>query len=82
MSNQRILAFAGSAREASVNKQLVRVAAEGARAAGAEVTVLDLRELPMPLYDGDLEERDGIPANALEFKRQETFSIHNGTRRG
>ena len=65
----RILAFAGSARQASFNKKLVRVAAEGARAAGAEVTIVDLRDLPMPLYDGDLEEREGIPENALELMR-------------
>jgi len=34
----RILAFAGSARRDSLNKKLVRVAAEHARAAGGEVT--------------------------------------------
>jgi NAD(P)H-dependent FMN reductase len=65
----RILAFAGSAREASLNKKLVRVAAEGARAAGAEVTLIDLRDLPMPIYDGDLEEAEGLPPNARELKR-------------
>ena len=65
----KILAFAGSAREASLNKQLVRAAAEGARAAGAEVTVIDLRDLPMPIFDGDLEEREGLPDGARELKR-------------
>jgi NAD(P)H-dependent FMN reductase len=65
----RVLAFAGSAREASFNKKLVRVAADGAREAGAGVTVLDLRDLPMPIYDGDLEERDGLPENARAFKQ-------------
>ncbi|NJM63909.1 MAG: NAD(P)H-dependent oxidoreductase, partial [Oscillatoriales cyanobacterium RU_3_3] len=39
MTNQpKILAFAGSTREASYNKMLVKVAAAGAKAAGAEVT--------------------------------------------
>lgn len=65
----KILAFAGSTREASYNKKLVKVAAEGARAAGAEVTYLDLRDLPMPLYDGDLEEKEGLPENARKFKK-------------
>ena len=64
-----ILAFAGSTRIDSYNKKLVRVAADGARAGGATVTYLDLRDLPMPLYDGDLEASEGIPANAKAFKR-------------
>ena len=41
----KILAFAGSARKDSYNKKLVAVAAEGARKAGAEVTLIDLAEL-------------------------------------
>jgi NAD(P)H-dependent FMN reductase len=69
MTQPRILAFAGSARRESYNKKLVRVAAEGARREGAEVTLLDLRDLPLPLYDGDLEAADGLPPNAVELKR-------------
>jgi chromate reductase len=64
----KILAFAGSAREASYNKKLVKIAAEGAKAAGAEVTYLDFRHLPMPIYDEDLEAQEGIPENALKLK--------------
>lgn len=64
----RILAFAGSLRTGSFNKLLVRVAAEGARAAGAEVTLLDLRELPMPIYDADIETERGIPENGKRLK--------------
>ena len=52
----KILAFAGSTRTESWNKKLIRVAAEGARAEGAEVTLVDLRDFPMPLYDGDLDQ--------------------------
>jgi NAD(P)H-dependent FMN reductase len=69
MSAPKILAFAGSTRQGSYNKKLVKIAAESARAAGAEVTLVDLRDFPMPLYDGDLEEKEGIPAKALELKR-------------
>lgn len=65
----KILAFAGSLRTGSFNKKLVRIAAEGARAAGAEVTLLDLRDLPMPIYDGDIEREQGLPPNAKAFKR-------------
>ena len=68
MSAQKILAFAGSTRTESFNKKLVKIAAAGARAAGAEVTYVDLRDLPMPLYDGDLETKEGIPPNAQQFK--------------
>jgi NAD(P)H-dependent FMN reductase len=64
----RILAFAGSAREGSFNKMLVRIAAAGAERAGAVVTFIDLYDLPMPLYDADLESAKGIPANAMKFK--------------
>ena len=47
---------------------LVRVAGAGAEKAGADVTYVDLRDLPMPIYDADLESADGIPVNALKFK--------------
>lgn len=72
----RILAFAGSAREGSLNRKLVRIAAEGARAAGADVTLLELRDYPLPLYDGDLEAREGLPAHARRLK--EIFLAHEG----
>ena len=47
----RILAFAGSARKDSFNKKLVQIAAQGAREAGADVTCIDLKDFPMPLFD-------------------------------
>jgi chromate reductase, NAD(P)H dehydrogenase (quinone) len=64
----KILAFAGSARTDSLNKKLVGIAAQGARDGGAEVTVVDLRDYPMPLYDGDLEAREGFPETVVRFK--------------
>lgn len=64
----RILAFAGSTRTQSWNKKLVRAGAEAVRAAGAEVTLIDLRDLPMPLYDGDLEAAGGLPDAARKLK--------------
>jgi NAD(P)H-dependent FMN reductase len=69
MSNVRIVAFAGSLRSGSFNKKLIKIAASGARAAGAEVTEIDLRDIPMPLYDGDVEREHGLPPNAKVFKR-------------
>ncbi|WP_334838330.1 NADPH-dependent FMN reductase [Nostoc sp.] len=67
-STPKILAFAGSTRIDSYNKKLVKIAADGAKAAGAEVTYLDLRDLPLPLFDEDLEAQEGLPANARTFK--------------
>jgi chromate reductase, NAD(P)H dehydrogenase (quinone) len=72
----KVLAFAGSTRTASFNKKLVKVAAEGARRVGVTVTFLDLRDLPLPLFDEDLEERDGLPENAKKLKA--LFIEHHG----
>lgn len=69
MSEVRILAFAGSTRQNSWNKKLIRVAVAGAKSAGASVTLVDLARYPMPLFDGDLEDQRGIPEKALEFKQ-------------
>ena len=64
----RILAFAGSLRKGSHNRKILLVAADGARAAGGDVTRIDLRDYPLPAYDADLEEEAGLPASATELK--------------
>ncbi|MBI1215916.1 MAG: NADPH-dependent FMN reductase [Alphaproteobacteria bacterium] len=76
MAPVKILAFAGSARKDSLNKKLIRIAAEGARAAGAEVTLLDMREYELPMYDGDCEAELGLPDKAKELKK--IFEAHDG----
>lgn len=69
MSNgPRILAFAGSLRKNSFNKRLVRIAADGARKAGADVTVIDLATYPLPVFDEDLEKAEGVPDSAIKLK--------------
>lgn len=68
VNKAKILCFAGSTRNQSVNKKLVKVAMQAAQDAGAEVTYIDLKDLPMPLYDGDLEAEQGLPDNAKKFK--------------
>ncbi len=75
-TSPRILAFSGSARKDSFNKKLLRVAVRAAEEAGAEVTLLDMAEYSLPLYDGDLESRDGLPTNAAKLKR--LFLDHDG----
>lgn len=72
----KILAFAGSTRTDSYNKKLARVAGAGAAAAGATVTVVDLRDYPLPLFDEDLEAAEGLPENARKLR--ELFLDHDG----
>mgnify|MGYP000877109154 CR=1 FL=1 len=71
----RILVFAGSTRRESVNRGLARVAADRLAAAEARVTLLELAEYPLPLYDGDLEAASGLPENALMLKQ--VFIAHD-----
>ncbi len=68
MPASKILAFAGSTRTGSFNKQLAALAADAARQVGAEVTLIDLRDLALPLFDQDLEEASGLPEGAKRFK--------------
>jgi len=65
----KILAFAGSTRAGSLNKKIVKITAHAASAAGADVTVIDLRDYPLPIYDGDDEVANGVPLNALKLKQ-------------
>ncbi len=72
----KILVFGGSLRRDSVNQKLAAVAAAGARAAGAEVTLIALRDFPMPIYDGDIEAASGLPEQARRLKA--LFREHHG----
>ena len=72
----RILVFAGASRRDSHNKTLARLAATLTEQAGAQVTLLDLATLPMPLYDGDGESQSGVPENAIKFK--DLLKSHDG----
>lgn len=56
MKTPRILALGGSLRAASFNQKLAAIAARGARGAGAQVTLIRLRDFPMPLYDQEIED--------------------------
>ena len=68
MTKPKILAFAGSTRADSHNKKLIKIASTGATESGADVTIIDLRDFPLPIYDGDLEQKDGLPSNARKLK--------------
>ncbi|HLM61364.1 MAG TPA: NAD(P)H-dependent oxidoreductase [Pyrinomonadaceae bacterium] len=72
----KILAFAGSLREHSYSKRVVKTAMKGAEKAGAGVIFVDLRDYPMPLYNADEHEQNGFDANALRF--QKLLGEHDG----
>ncbi|MBA4123356.1 MAG: NAD(P)H-dependent oxidoreductase [Acidobacteria bacterium] len=72
----KILAFACSLREHSYSKRVVKTAVKGAEVAGAEVTYIDLRDYPMPIYNADDHEKNGFDANAL--KLQKLLNEHDG----
>lgn len=72
----KILGFAGSYREHSFNKRVLAVAAEGARNAGAEVTIIDLRDFPLPIFCADGIENGEFDANALRL--QDLMAAHDG----
>jgi chromate reductase, NAD(P)H dehydrogenase (quinone) len=63
----RILAFSGSARKESLNKKLLAAVVEATRTAGGDVTLVDFTDFPMPLYNGDLEDAEGMPPNAQKL---------------
>jgi len=64
-----ILALAGSLRTYSINRKLLNIGVEQLHEAGANVVLVDLRDYPLPLYDGDLEEEHGVPQAARELRR-------------
>ena len=71
----KILAFAGSLREHSYNKRVLNIAVGGAREAGGDVTLIDLRDYPMPVFNFDNYETK-FDAHALRF--QDLLSDHDG----
>ena len=63
----RILAFSASSRKESLNRKFLGNAVSAATAAGCDVTLLDLNDFVLPLYNGDLEDSSGMPANAARL---------------
>jgi chromate reductase, NAD(P)H dehydrogenase (quinone) len=75
-SNTKLLFLAGSARAGSLNVKLAQLAAAIASANGLPATFADLGDYPLPLYDGDLETKSGLPENAAKLKA--LMLIHKG----
>lgn len=65
----KLLALAGSTRTDSLNKRLLQAVVDLVPDGDAEVNLIDLRDYPLPLFDGDLEVQEGIPDNAMTLKQ-------------
>lgn len=76
MSKPKILAFSGSSRNASFNQRLVENAARAAEDAGADVTLINLGDFPMPIMNQDVEREEGQPEHATRLKQ--LFIEHDG----
>jgi NAD(P)H-dependent FMN reductase len=72
----KILAFSGSLRKDSYNKKLVRIAAKGAQSSGGVITLVDLNDYPLPLFNEDLEKEQGLPEPGRKLKA--LFLSHQG----
>jgi chromate reductase, NAD(P)H dehydrogenase (quinone) len=76
MAALKILVIPGSLRTGSLNARLAAVAAYELAQAGAEVTRISLADFPLPIYDGDLQAKSGVPKNAVNLKRM--IGAHHG----
>jgi chromate reductase len=76
MSALKILVIPGSLRSGSHNAKLAMAAAHEFALAGADVTRISLADFPLPIYDGDLQAKSGVPKNAVNLKRM--IGSHHG----
>jgi NAD(P)H-dependent FMN reductase len=72
----KILVIPGSLRTGSLNAKLAAAVAHELALAGAEVSRLSLGDFPLPIYDGDLQGKSGVPKHAVNLKRM--MSAHHG----
>src|SRR5881275_3750517 len=72
----KILVIPGSLRSGSLNVQLAAAAAQEFVRAGADVTRISLGDFPLPIYDGDLQSKSGVPKHAVNLKRM--IGAHHG----
>jgi len=68
MRLMRIVTIPGSLRKGSYNRKLIALANEALTKAGVEVDAVDLKEFPLPPYDGDIEAETGLPDAAWTLK--------------
>jgi NAD(P)H-dependent FMN reductase len=76
MSALKILVIPGSLRTGSLNARLAAVAVHELAQSGAEITRISLADFPLPIYDGDLQAKSGVPKHAVNLKRM--IAAHHG----
>ena len=76
MAVLKILVIPGSLRTGSLNAKLAAAIAHEVAQAGAEVARISLADFPLPIYDGDLQAKSGVPKNAVNLKRM--MGAHHG----
>ena len=76
MSALKILVIPGSLRTGSLNARLAAAIAHELALSGTEVTRISLSDFPLPIYDGDLQSKSGVPKHAVNLKRM--MSAHHG----
>ena len=72
----KILIIPGSLRTGSLNVKLAAAAAHELARSEVELTRISLGDFPLPIYDGDLETKSGVPKNAVNLKR--LIGAHQG----
>lgn len=76
MSALKILVIPGSLRSGSLNAKLAAVLAHELAQLGADVGRISLGDFPLPIYDGDLQAKSGVPQQAVNLKRM--IGAHHG----
>src|SRR5215470_5386362 len=76
MAALKILVIPGSLRTGSLNAKLAATIAHELVATGVEVTRISLSDFPLPIYDGDLQAKSGVPKHAVNLKRM--MGSHHG----
>ena len=76
MSAPKILIIPGSLRTGSHNAKLAAVAAYEFVQAGVDVNRISLADFPLPIFDGDLHAKSGVPKSAVNLKRM--IGAHQG----
>jgi chromate reductase, NAD(P)H dehydrogenase (quinone) len=76
LSALKIIVIPGSVRTGSLNARLAAAAVDELVRADASVTRVSLADFPLPIYDGDIETKSGVPKHAVNLKRM--IGSHDG----
>src|SRR6201995_384804 len=76
MSALKILVIPGSLRTGSLNAKLATGLAHELAQPGGERSRISVGDFPLPIYDGDLQAKSGVPQHAINLKRM--IGAHHG----